>query len=324
MSGYWETGKQNAVQMYSFAPFLEEAVILLIGASRLWHPWSVKRREELLTISRELQGRAKLFRERCLVRVSDISKFGEDPSYALYQSAFYRFNEGAKQTSPFPEATPYLVSAALQILFFLLPAFQKMEEDSHEGKGLTKWLSLIIETIMESPCRNPVDVLPAPALEAAVTHGILLECEGLAYMQAMMEDRFVRVNKKERRRKKSERTDAELHALADEIGAPFEAVKEAFETEYSSWWDKVTEYRNKAQEQKNIFLTFIPDTHARELVGSAWNSGMLTENARPDCWSEKELQKSEKIIQTFILLLLYFIAHGTLRIPFSEASKASR
>lgn len=60
MTGFWEhkTANQN-LSFYMLAPFLEEAGRLIRAASLLWHPWSVRRREELKRIAYELQNEAR-------------------------------------------------------------------------------------------------------------------------------------------------------------------------------------------------------------------------------------------------------------------------
>lgn len=65
MLGFWETKmKDKMIAMYFFAPFLEEAGTLLLGAKHLWHPWSIKRIDELAQTSHTLKDAAKTLRQR--------------------------------------------------------------------------------------------------------------------------------------------------------------------------------------------------------------------------------------------------------------------
>lgn len=311
MLGFWETKMRNKmIFMYSFAPFLEEAGTLLLGAKYLWHPWSVKRTDELAKISYELKDRARTLRQRGLAWASSVSEFGEDPAYLLSTSAHHR-HHGNDTKTPCPEATPYMVSMATKLLFVLLPAFKKAEELSCEEKGWVKWLSEIIEILMESPYNNPALEISEGMMRTVGLHGVLIECEGLAYTQAIIEDSFDRKNESSKRKKKSDLSEAELRKLAYEIGVPFEVVKEVFETKFSSWWNQATKYRDQAQAQREIFLSSLSaEEQIKVSIGAVWDPGMATQNGHPECWSEKELRNSEGIIKTFISMFLFFAENG--------------
>ncbi|GEM_PF-4567639 len=307
MLGFWETKMRNRmVSMYSFAPFLEEAGTLLLAAKHTWHPWSLKRLEELTKLAYTLKDRAKTFRQRGLAWASSVSEFGEDPAYLLSTSVYSRYY-GNKTKSTYPEATPYLVSAATQLLFLLLPAFEKVEEMSWEENGLVKWLHEILETLMESPCIGVFPSIPDELLKIISTDAILLECEGLAYTQATLEDSFARNNTDVRRKKKSDLSDAQLRKLAQEIDVSFDTIKEVFETEYSSWWNQVADYRKQAQAQKELFLFSLPvEPSIKDAIRVVWDSGMTTQDNSIRCWDTSELTGSERIIKMFISLLLSF------------------
>jgi len=307
MLGYWETKIRNrTLFLYSLSPFLEEVGILLLGAKNLWHPWSVKRLEQLNEIAYALKDRAEIMRQRGLGWASNVSKFGEDTAYLLGSSVYHRWHDRNSSKASCPEATPYLVSAATGILSVLLPVFQKVEELSWEESGKwVKWLSEIGETLMEFPCIDPKPEISEKMIRAIGVHAILLECEGLAAMQARIEDDFVERNKIRRKKKKINLSDAELRKLADEIDMPFEAVKEAMETECSSWWNKANEYGRRADAQKEIFLSSLSaENQIREAIRTVWDSGMITNRVRPKCWDEAELLKSEQIIKTLISMFL--------------------
>ncbi|MBI2056511.1 MAG: hypothetical protein HYT37_04005 [Candidatus Sungbacteria bacterium] len=311
MLGFWQAKMRNRmIFMYSFAPFLEEAGTLILGAKHLWYPWSVKRADELTKISYALQDRARTLRQRGLAWASNVSEFGEDPAYLLSTSVHHRYHNNDTKISC-PEAVPYMVSAAIKLLFILLPMFKKVEELSYEEKGLVKWLSEMIETLMESPYANPALEISDNMIRTIGTHGILIECEGLSYTQATIEDSFDRKNRNSKRKKRSDLSDAELRKLAFEIGMPFEVVKEVFETEFSSWWNQATKYRNQAQAQRETFLSSLSaEDRIKEGIRIAWNPGTTTQNCHPECWGEKELNKSERIIKTFISMFLFFAENG--------------
>ena len=249
-----------------------------------------------------------MLRENGLAWASNASEFGEDPAYLLSTSVYQRYHSNDTKIMPCPEAAPYMASAATKILFNILPTFKKLEELSYEEKGWVRWLSEIIETLMESPYTNSVLEISDNMTRAIGAHAILIECEGLAYTQATIENSFNLKNKSPKRKKKSRLSDAELRKLAFEIGMSFEAVKEVFETKSSSWWNQATKYKNQAQAQRELFLSSVSaKDQIKEGIRVAWNPGMVTQNSHPECWSEKTLTKSENIIKTFISMFLFFV-----------------
>ncbi len=311
MLSFWETKMRNRmVFTYSFAPFLEEAGTLLFAADQLWHPWSVKRKVELRKAAFSLKDRARDLRQRGLAWASNISEFGQSPAELLSRSTYYRYHGDQPKTAcpKAPKAAPYLVSWAIKLLFVLLPGFQKVEEEWYEEDGWVKNISEIIEMLMEAPySRCPLEI----SEERIKTLGFLAllnECEGLAYMQASIEDSYYQTNKKERKKKKSSLSEMELRKLARELDMPFEVLKETFETEYSSWWQKSAEYRELAVVEKEKFLSSLP---AKEQIKTnlkeAWKSGTTSQINHPKCRDENSFRQSEKIIKSFIAMFLFFM-----------------
>lgn len=317
MLNFWETRMKNKmVSLYFFAPFLEEAGTLLLGAQQLWHPWSIKRRNELSKTAYELKNEAKTLRQRGLAWGSNALEPGGDTTHLLSTYVFYRYHGHQRNdaTISHPEAAPYMVSTATNLLFALLPEFRKIAEVFHEETDWTKWLSEIIEKIMEAPYYNPAHKIPDTTIRIAGTHGILIECEGLAYTQATIEDSFNKYKECPRRKKKSDLSEAELRKLASEIGMPLETVKETLETEFSPWWDRSQEYRNRALAQRKIFLSTLPsEDRVKEAIQAVWDPGMTTQHGNPECWSEAALKKSEIIITTFISMFLAFAEYNESR-----------
>lgn len=304
MLGFWEDKLRNRmVARYSFAPILEEAGILLIGASRLWHEWSIKRAKELRGIGYSLKDRAKEVRKSGLSWASNISEFGEDPAHLLHSSAHRRYHGDDKKTIVCPEATIHMVSIATELLFLLIPFLKKIEEEHYEEKWLD-WIYEKIEILMESPCIGPVLEIPQHASSMLILHSALLECEGLAITQAKIEDHYARENK-QRKKKKSELSDDELRKLAFDIGVSFEEIKEIFETEYSSWWEVGKKYRGEAEAVKKNFVSLLKTgVEAKNAILVEWDPGMVTDDVDPKPMFEKEVEKSEKIIKMFIAIFL--------------------
>ena len=234
--------RTRMVSRYYFAPFLEEAGTLLLASKYLWHPWSVRRRDELTELAYKLKGRAKTIRTSGLAWECNESAFGQDPAHLLSTSVYYRYH-GNTDVESCPEAAPYLVSAAAKILMLILPALEKLEMQDYEEKGWVRWTSEIIETLMGPTYIGSMPEISEEAVRCLGIRAALLECEGLAATQAILEDTFNRTHDRSRRKKSSELSEEQLRKLADEIGMSFETVKEVFTTGFSSWWDEARKYR---------------------------------------------------------------------------------
>ncbi|MBI4120828.1 MAG: hypothetical protein HY457_01035 [Parcubacteria group bacterium] len=312
MLDFWEARmRHERIFLYSLAPFLEEAGILLLGGHHLWHSWSLNRREELLRIAHELKGRAKLLRKSGLAWACNVSAFGESGAAVLSSASHYRYHPNEGKLPICPDALPYMVGMATEILFVLLGVLEKAEKDGHADGGHLEWLSRIIETLTEAPYSRPVTQAPEALLETLSAHAVLLECEGLAYAEATIEDSFNRKDPKRRRKKQSPFSDEKLRELASEFGMPFEVVKEIFETESSSWWDKATYFKGQASEAWETIISSLPaDGNVKTHIQIAWDVGGTAQDARPECWGEDELRKSESVIQALISSFLYQISKG--------------
>lgn len=151
--GFWETKARNrAVMMYPFAPFLEEAGILLRAARRLWHPWSVRRLKELEEIANNLEGKAKMLRQRGLIWSSTIFPLdsGLSPEFVFSNAVWRRYHHDRNDLKDAcPLIVSYLVSSATRILFFLLPIFEKIEkaewsEYGHHAAGLKERIETLL------------------------------------------------------------------------------------------------------------------------------------------------------------------------------------
>lgn len=301
--------RNKMILMYSLAPFLEEAGALLLGARHLWHPWSVRRIDELVKISYTLRDQATTLRQRGLAWASNSLEFKGYSTCLLATSVYHRYYDNDTKP-PCPEAAPYMVQAATNLLFTILPVIQKIEELEYKG-NLVRWLAEILETLKESPYIGSTPELSEEMMRIVGTHAILIECEGLAYMQATIEDSFHRNNKDARKTKQSDLSEDKLRDLASEIDMPFEVVKEVFETEFSSWWDQAQAYREQAQAQREIFLSFLfAKDRIKQAIRAARDPGRTTQNGHTECWGEKEYRESEMVIKTFISMFLSFKDSG--------------
>ncbi|MBI4118281.1 MAG: hypothetical protein HY455_01980 [Parcubacteria group bacterium] len=310
MLNFWEAQMRDTrIFLYSIAPFLEEAGALLLAGSHLWHTWSLNRKEELLRIAYELKGRAKLLRRSGLSWAANVSAFGESPAAVLASAAAHRSHPREK-VPVCPEALPQVAGMATEILFTLLGVLEKAARDGRDIEGTIEWLSHIVETLSEAPYNSrPLTHVPEGMLRTLAEHAVLLECEGLAYTQATIEDSYNSKDSSRKRKKKSPLSDDKLHELASEFGMPFEVVKDIFETVASSWWDKATYFRDQAGERWETLISSLPtEDGVKAHIKIAWDIGGTAQDGRPSCWSIEELQKSEMIIQALISTLLFYVA----------------
>lgn len=306
-AAYWTAKmRERMVFMYSFTPFLEEAGTLLLAAKDLWHPWSVKRSAELSKMSYDLQEHARRLRQQGLGWACNVSEFGQDPAYVLSTFSPYRYHGGEKEFTPCPEAAPYMVAAAKNLLLLLFPMFRMVGKTFWEEKHWVGWISDIIETLMEAPYCQPVPELSADAMRDIGVHGILIECNGLACTQALLEDSYAS-NTGTQRKKASDLSNEQLRDLASKIGVPFEVVKDVFEAEFSSWWERAQGYRDRAEIQRKLFADSLPvDPAIKEVILRAWDPGSTSHNGYPERLLYNEVTKSEMIIKTFISMFLFF------------------
>lgn len=312
MSDFWKSRIGNKmILQYSLAPFLESAGILFLSAELLWHRWSIQRLEEIKGLAFKLQQDGAVKLRQCGLEWACALKNFDDVALRLRASAYYRYREDSdKNVIACPEGTTHLVSAAVQLLFAIFPLFEKIDETSHVKKGgWVTWCSKILETCMEAPYLKSLKELSPDALNALKLNAIFLECEGLAHIQATIEDSFYFKHEKtnpKAKKKKHDFSNADLHKMAQEMDVEFGVLKEAFETDYSSWWDEAQKYRDLATTQKELFLEAMPaDSNVtKDLIRNAWDFGMTTQRGLINYWSEKQIAETECIIKTFITLFL--------------------
>ena len=307
---FWEEEERKKhVLKYSLAPILEEAGTLLYGARRLWYPWSLRRKKELATIYQEVISKAEDLRDKGLTWAGGALEEVGNASFTLHAAKYHRHHSNIhEEETPCPEAAKYMISMATKLLFAALPMLQKLEKEMREGSALSEGLCRVVEDLVEAPYYDSTIEISDEAMRVVVSHAIFMECEGLAYMQAHIEDAYVRENKHLKRKKDSDLSADELRNLASKIGMSFDVVKDVLETENSSWWDQWLKYRDKSREQVDVFLSIISvEEEIKEGIKSEWDIGNPSEN-----WNiqqlllEEDVSNSETVIKNFIYLLLFF------------------
>ncbi len=322
--GFWETKAQRrALYMYQFAPFLEEAGLLLLSARRLWHHWSVKRQEELKIVALDLGRRAKSLRISGLVWSGEtLGAALENPRLILNCSAYHRYyTDELKEACP--EAAHILISAATRILFFLLSEFEKVEKAEWSERGRVKSLSEIIEILMEPPYAGSCLEITEDMQEILGVHAFLLECEGLAQTQAHLETTLAARSEGSilKKKRKLSFSNGQIRKLATDIGVPFEMLKDVFESEHSRWWDQVEEFRQRVQTQKEKFLSLLSARDGIKLaIRSAYEPGGAISES-PSYLTEEDCAKTERAIKLLVMRLVAWVGQVDEELNFGRLFK---
>ena len=318
-SPYWRNFWQNKsieknVMLYALAPLFQEAAGLLCTAAHLWHPWSIKRVEELETLARSLSGEAATLRQRGLGWACQDSRLVANPSYILCGASHHRrYKKSDEQTiEQHPEATPYFVTAAVHVLFLTLEIFGRISEKEFGQRHWIPKISVMIEQLMESPCIGSKPEISNEMRRVIALRGIFAECEGLAYTMARIEDQY-RFKHKTAKRKRSDLSDEQIGALADDLGVDFNVLKEMFETEHSSWRKISERYKKDAELLTANFFSKdfdIPQT-TRVAMQSSWELGRTEISHLPDYFNEDEMNSAENVIKAFISMFLTATTYET-------------
>ena len=272
---YWQAKMQNKhVAQMAMLPMISVASTLTLLASTLWHPWGQKRRKQLRAISSTLNQRAGDMRRNGLGWAAGIFDDQHRAGYILSNNSFKRYFCEALEGEPLPHHVPQLVSSAIAALFCVRDIAIKISAIEH-SEGATSWVDELIEELSESPTAGNVPNVSNDALCHLGECGILLECEGLTYMLALIEDRYARARGKEKK-KKSSYSQVEISRLADEIGVDPEMLKEVFETQGSTWWQRSDAYKTGAKNASLSFFasSFAPGTNIE--LTERWQTGSVS------------------------------------------------
>jgi hypothetical protein len=311
-SEYWQSfwedkHRKENVFLYNLTPFLEEIRILLLTASEMWHPWSPKRKKELQKLSYDFRSRADRLRT-----LGPSWAAGGDAGYLLSTYMPHRYiRHDREERCECPEAVPYFVSAAIKMLFQLVPLFEKIEERNwQQGHKWVPGAYNFIEDLYESPASGDKPDVPHEAIKCLAIHGTLLECNLLAQAQAEFEDALDRQEEKysgkKRKRKKVKWTKDDMdrmHKLADDIGCPLDWIMDAESTEYSPWWEKAQRFRDQAKVHQEMFVSQLPiSPESQRTVLNAWECGVVSRSFSIDTYllSETTLADIEKTITALI------------------------
>lgn len=272
---YWQAKMQNKqVASMAMLPMMSVAAALTNLAGTLWHPWGRKRTKELRVMSSTINQRASDMRRNGLGWAAGIFHDEHKAGYILSNSSFKRYFGEAVLGEPAPNLVPLLVSSAIAALFCVRDIAIKISAIEHDERSFL-WIDELIEELSESPTVGNMPNVSDKALRALGDCGVLLECEGLTYMLALIEDRHVRVAGKEKK-KKSSLSDAELSRLAAEIGVDPTILKEVFETVGSSWWQRSVAYKTGATTAAGAFFA---SSYAKpvniELI-ERWQTGSIS------------------------------------------------
>lgn len=307
MLGFWETRmRDKMVFRLVLAPFLGGAAALLLEASRLWHPWGKGRADELVQWGRTLDDRANHIRRCGMGWAGNISELGGDAAGLLSSYSHYRYYANGEHANC-PEAVPYLIASARELISWCVPAFRNIEARDSMERGWADWLERMIEKLLESPCADGAPAISGEAFKILGYAAVLSECEGLTYAQACIEDSYAEFDRMPRKRKKTELSDAEVRKLAHEIGMDFESVKEALESEFSPWWEESGRYGREAEKQFGAFAGLLSaSSSVTRAIREAWDPGTPHHNASFKCYGAGTLATCEAVMRALIAQFLSY------------------
>ena len=308
---FWENRRRNAkIAFLPIPPFFDRAGLLLYQAADLWHEWGLKRSKELKECGYLMMEGAQMMRRNGLGWLGSSEKLEEDAGHLLSSFCFHR-QEGIKLRKPdekepprCPEAVPYLVHAAFLIMEHCVPMFKVIAKEEYTEAGWAPKLFGIMEKLAESPCIGSRPVITDETLHALGIQGVLLECQGLAYTQAHIEDSYTESAGK-KKRKKASRSDEEIHRMAADIGVDFDVLKDVLETESSPWWREYERYEKEAM-ARNAGLVFSGDDAIDEIIRQTVNDGYVDCGSHYKCYREETLADCEAVIKTIIASMLAF------------------
>jgi hypothetical protein len=302
---YWEDRRRDQkVSMYAFAPFLEVAAIMIRGSATLELQFRRKRTKELVHIAYALEERAQHLRGNgigWLVRSL--------PGYSPLVSAIHKRMHfgGDTPVEPHGEAAERLLSMAISFLFLFESTFMKIEREIHEESSTAVWFFDKLETLTDLSGSTSSCAVDPRSFQVLGRHATMLECEGLAYAQAMIEDGFT---KKSGTKKSPQHVDEEmLTRLSDDIDVPIETLREVFGQTYSGWWKVKEEYRSRAIKLRDEFIDTLPSpTIFATVYRAAWDLGSVHLNTEgyPHCFGNEEFAASEQVTKQLIAMFLAF------------------
>lgn len=272
---YWQAKMRNKhVAAMAMLPMMSVASALINLAGTLWHPWGRKRANELRVMSSTINQRTNDMRRSGLGWAAGIFDDKHRVGYILSNSSFKRYFDESILGEPAPSLVPQLVSSAIAALFCVRDIATKISAIEHDA-GSTVWIDELIETLSESPAAGSLPNVSDAALVALGDCGVLLECEGLTYMLALIEDRHARASGKEKKKEPS-LSDSEIFRLANEIGVDPVILKEVFETQGSSWWECSEKYKIGARSATESYFALSFAQPASAELMQRWQTGSVS------------------------------------------------
>lgn len=310
MELHWEVRRRDErIRRYLLSAILEDLSMLLGAAQRLWHPWSLQRKSALASIAYQLSEGALHARRKGVQWVCEkigVDRGNSSPTHVLGQATYLR-NYQELVVTPQADAAMRIVATVGHVMIRMLPVFAQAEGTEYAGECAVKAYSKLIEPLMEFPgvrdCEPPADEVFAEI----GTLAFQLECEGLAFTQAMIEDGYKHEHPEKKQRQRSRLSDEQLRALADEIGTTFENLKSVFETVHSSWWEQSRMFRSQADPQLGALVRAIlgSDSTREAFVLGTPETPPGCGGYPGYCWDEQTLTNSEHAIATLLMLLTH-------------------
>ena len=246
----WLPSKNPRVARLFTAPIFDALAGLIRTASKLWHPWA---HEKIKHLKSTATGLTDWARESRRYGLQTLHLGGENSRAAviLAAQAFRRNYSGSeeknkrkrefRQDTVAAEICLHIAIGLMEQTIAKMDAAAEnrmhdfMAEDSKRLQKIWEPLSDILAAGTRE-CFPGGD--PKSAVLAIERSSLLFECEGLAHMQAQIEDASRKeFSTRQPTRKRKPLSAEEISRLADDIDYSPEILKEVLEAEYSSWWD---------------------------------------------------------------------------------------
>ncbi len=300
---YWENKhRDEKVSMYSFAPFFELAGILLRASAQLLPQYRRRRAKELIGLAQGFENHVRHLRGNGIGWM--VNAF---PGISPFMEAkHHRSHHVGEPKLRSPGAADRVLSIVIEFLFLFEETFIAIEKDLYSEASTAVWFFNQLETLTDQHRPQGQENISDKALRMLGRHAVLLECEGLAYAQAMIESGFL---KKMGKKRNCTFSEAEISKLAHELDIHPDVLREASEAEHSSWWDVSKEYRDKGIVLRDEFIdTLALPSAVSEAIRDAWDIGSthLNVDGFPYCRGEDSYEISEKTTKLLITMFLTF------------------
>jgi hypothetical protein len=294
---YWEqfwrqSTLERKVAMYAFAPFLQTSGAILRHAVSGIPPYRPKHKKHIVQLAHRLEDTALHLRQGGLGWMGQVFP-GHSEHYQVIHS---RWLSGEGQVALMSQDDAlFLIRTSIDLMLLVHPALVRVAQASYEEQAVMDRCHDIIEDMIalhsDGDCTKTHDA----DLHKLAQYALLLECEGIAHQQALVQDGFNKCANKKGVVKPLRHSDEEIFRMAHDIGIDPSVLKEVLSSSYSSWWDEMRAYRARA---RDILSTMtVPLTYLDP--GSPTNPCQ----GYPSCFSEEDYRSTESVTHLALSLM---------------------